>query len=268
MAGRKPKAPPGTQWRGNTLYSEFQVKGKPIRVNLKTDNPAIARQAVEQLKKRIIADVYHGGAPRTVLDVIAEWKAFMEGRPGDRWDGQVSQSTFRRYCVSLMQLAPLIESKNLSDIDGKLVGRIVRERGVVVTKATVKRDLVALSSVMNFAVAAEYRDSNPVLPWLKTVKERRDPITEPRDQDIELMIQRGRGMWPQLIRAALVTGVREGALVNSKREDLNHERKELIVVDKGSKVRGRRSQADGRLPALCFPTRLQARLFNPAFSSP
>jgi integrase/recombinase XerD len=80
-----------------------------------------------------------------------------------------------------------------------------------------------------------------------TSKERRDPIAEPRDQDIELMIQRARGMWPQLIRAALVTGVPEGALVNAKREHVNHERKELTVVDKGQQGPCDRPQADGRL---------------------
>jgi integrase/recombinase XerD len=237
MAGRKPKAPPGTQWRGNVLYSEFQVKGKPIRISLKTDDPRVAKDAVEKLRKQVVADVYHGGGPRLFIDVLAEWRAFMVGKTGGKWDGQVGEKTFTRYCVSLTQLAPFLEDKKLSDIDGRLIGRIVRERGAEVTKATVKRDLGALSSVMNFAVAHEYRDNNPVLPWLKTVKERRDPIREPRDQDIELMISRARGMWPQLIRAALVTGIREAALVNAKREDLNHERKELTVIDKGNKVR-------------------------------
>ncbi|MFX9058164.1 hypothetical protein ABTN75_20170, partial [Acinetobacter baumannii] len=89
-----------------------------------------------------------------------------------RWDGQVGEKTFLRYITSVVQLAPFLEGKRLAEIDGKLIGQIVRERGAVVTKATVKRDLSALSSVMNYAVAHEYRESNPVLPWLKTVKER------------------------------------------------------------------------------------------------
>jgi len=238
MAGRKPKAPCGTVWRGNTLHSDFQVKGKPIRVSLKTNDPRVAKTAVEKLKKQVIADIYHGGGgPRLFIDVLAEWRSFMIGKTGGKWDGQVGEKTFTRYCVSLTQLAPFLEDKKLADVDDRLIGRIVRERGADVTKATVKRDLSALSSVMNYAVAQEYRDNNPVLPWLKTVKERRDPIVEPRDQDIELMIQRARGMWPQLIEAALVTGIREAALVNAKREHLNHERKELTIVDKGSKVR-------------------------------
>jgi integrase/recombinase XerD len=237
MAVRKRKAPPGTQWRGNVLYSEFQIKGRPIRVSLKTDDPAIAKAAVARLKKQIVADVYHGGGARNFMDVLAEWNTFMTGKVGAKWDGQVGKKTFTRYCVSLIQLAPFLEDKPLSAIDGKLIGRVVRERGAMVTKATVKRDLVALSSVMNFAVAHEYRDSNPVLPWLKTVKERREPIVEPRDQDIALVIEHARGMWPQLVQAALATGIREEALIRAKRADVDHDRKELTVVDKGSKVR-------------------------------
>jgi integrase/recombinase XerD len=236
MAGRKPKAPPGTQWRENVLYSEFQVKGKAIRVSLKTDDPATAKIAVENLKKRVLAEVYHGG-PRQLIDIIAEWKTHIEGKPGLRWDGQVSKSTFTRYCVSLMQLSAFLEDKTLLQVDGKLIGRIVRERGAQVTKATVRRDLTALSSVMNFAVANEYRDNNPVLPWLNNVKERRDPIIEPRDCDVDLVVRQARGMWPQLVRAALVTGIRENALVCAEREHLDHARMELIVVDKGNKVR-------------------------------
>lgn len=105
MAGRKPKAPPGTQWRGSVLYSEFQVKGRPIRVSLKTDDPRIAKAAVDKLRKQIVAEAYHGGGPRTYMDVLGEWKAFMTGKAGDRWDGQVSRNTFTRYCVSLIQIA-------------------------------------------------------------------------------------------------------------------------------------------------------------------
>ncbi|RTE92765.1 tyrosine-type recombinase/integrase [Bradyrhizobium sp. LVM 105] len=237
MAGRKPKAPPGTQWRGNVLYSEFQVKGKPIRVTLKTDDPRVAKAAVEKLRKQVLAETYHGGGPRMFIDVLAEWKAFMIGKPGDRWDGQVGKKTYTRYCVSLLQIAPFVENKKLSEIDGQLIGRIVRVRGAEVTKATVKRDLSALSSVMNYAVAHEYRESNPVLPWLKTVKERRDPIVEPRDEDIALVVEHARGMWPQLVLAALKTGIREDALIRSQRDWINHERKEITVVDKGNKVR-------------------------------
>ena len=48
--GRKRKAPEGMQWRGKTLYSEFQIKGVPIRRSLKTDDPTIAKERLKALK--------------------------------------------------------------------------------------------------------------------------------------------------------------------------------------------------------------------------
>jgi integrase/recombinase XerD len=160
----------------------------------------------------------------------------------------VSKNTYTRYACSLTQLAPWFEttsanpdippkSKKLSQVNKALVGEIVDARSLEVTTATIKRDLVALSSVMQYAVDRDWCEANPVLPWMKRLHERRDPIVEPRDQDIELMIQHARGMWPYLIRAARLTGVREQALVLSKRDAINHERKEYSVLDKGSKFR-------------------------------
>jgi integrase/recombinase XerD len=189
---------------------------------------------VAELKR----DLYADDGPRLFVDVLAEWLVDVTGKvDGKKWHGSVSQTTLTRYKVSLGQLAPFLEGKKLSEITGKFIGQMVKARKIEVTIATVKRDLVALSSVMNFAVLHEYCEYNPVLPWLKSLKERRDPIVEPRDQDIELMIARSRFMWPLIIRAALVTGIREDALVNIQRGAINHDRREVSVVDKGNKFR-------------------------------
>ena len=86
-----------------------------------------------------------------------------------------------------------VAGKRLSEITARLVGEIVAaRRKQSVTNATIKRDLVALSSVMNNACLHQWTESNPVLPWLNNVKERRDPILLPRRQDIELVISRAR----------------------------------------------------------------------------
>jgi integrase/recombinase XerD len=45
---------------------------------------------------------------------------------------------------------------------------------------------------MNFAVDEEWISENPVLPKLKRLKERRDPIILPSDRDIALVIERQR----------------------------------------------------------------------------
>jgi integrase/recombinase XerD len=113
-----------------------------------------------------------------------------------------------------------------------------------VTNATIKRNLGALSSVCNYCVPRRFMEYNPVLPWLKTIKERRDPIVLPRDEDIALVIKMAGklnpeqwGNWPYMIKAALVTGAREDELVKSKREDIDHARQTFTVIGKRNKRR-------------------------------
>jgi integrase/recombinase XerD len=144
----------------------------------------------------------------------------------------------QRYLCSLKQLDPWLSGKSLLKINSAVISELVTERRKDgITNATIKRDLGALSAVMNHACLHQWIESNPVLPWLRNIKERREPILLPRRQDIELVISRAPGNWPYLIRAAWATGAREDELVKAKRRHIDHERKELTVVGKGSKLR-------------------------------
>jgi integrase/recombinase XerD len=157
---------------------------------------------------------------------------------GTNFEPQCSANTFKRYLCSLEQLGPHLEGRKLSDVnDTKLVAEIERERQKVVSLATVKRDLVALSSVINYAIGEGWCESNAVLPRLGRIKERRDPINLPHDDDIELVISRSPGLWPYLIRSALLTGCREDELVQATRRDHDTKRQELTVIGKGDKRR-------------------------------
>src|SRR6476620_1741420 len=109
------------QWRGKTLYSEFQVKGVPIRKSLRTDDPGIAQTRLDKLQREVNGEAY-GGGPRLMFDVIEAWKADMRGNSDDKqWRGKVSKKTFDRYCCSLLQIADFLEKKKLSQINKALV---------------------------------------------------------------------------------------------------------------------------------------------------
>ena len=105
--GRKRKAPKGMQWRGNNLYSEFQIKGVPIRKLLRTDNPAIAEKRLEALRVEVNAEAF-GGGPRLMIDVMADWKAHMKGNSDHKkWRGKSkkpSTDTAVRCCRSRTSL--------------------------------------------------------------------------------------------------------------------------------------------------------------------
>jgi integrase/recombinase XerD len=242
--GRKRKAPAGLQWRGDVLYSEIQIKGVQIRRSLHTDNPGIAKKRLEELRRDYNAEAYGGGGPRLLIDVIEAWKASMRGNSdATTWRGKVGRETYTRYCCSLLQIVDHLEGKKLAQVKA-LVAEIVDARSREVTTATIKRDLGALSSVMEFACARDWCESNPVLPWLRRLKERRDPLAEPREADIALMIARSRGMWPYIIEAAVRTGIRQDALIGLKRDAVNLNRGELTVIDKGNKLRAITLSAD------------------------
>ena len=157
---------------------------------------------------------------------------------GVQLERSVGPKTATRYLVSLKQLAPWFDGRALADIDGRLVAEIIRERQRKgVTNATIKRDLGALSSIMNFAILQSWIETNPVLPKLALVPERRDPIMLPSDRDIALVLERAPGMVGAMITAALKTGAREDELAKAKRSELDHTRKQLTVIGKRNKLR-------------------------------
>ncbi len=136
------------------------------------------------------------------------------------------------------KLAPYLDGLRLTDIDAKLIASIIRQRQEAgASNATVRRDLVALSSVMNYAVAQAWINSNPVLARMATVKEGRDPIVLPRVQDVSLCIERAPGMFANMSRAAALVGARQDELAHMRRDLIDHEHKQITVIGKGRKMR-------------------------------
>jgi integrase/recombinase XerD len=209
--GRKyPKAPSGCFWRGDTLYGRTRIKVRLIVWSLRTDNAKLAAERRKAVKDRVVADVHHGDAKRDFVEVYDLWATWITKQVGPR--------TAQRYAVSLGQMQPWLEGKSLADIDARLIAEIIRTRSAAgVTNATIKRDLVALSSVLNFAIDQGWRDDNPVLPRMRRVKERRDPIVLPNRIHVDLLIARCPGMIADLVRAAIATGARQDELLKAIR---------------------------------------------------
>jgi integrase/recombinase XerD len=126
----------------------------------------------------------------------------------------------------------------LSEIDGKLIADIIRARSKAgVINATIKRDLVAVSSVMNYAIGQGWLEVNPVLPRMKLLEERRDPIVLPVSESVDLVVARSPGMIADLVRVAFATGARQDELVTARREHIDHDRRQLIIIGKRNKRR-------------------------------
>jgi len=232
---KRAKAPSGCFWRGSTLWGQAQVSGRRCQWSLDTSDPAIARKRQEAGKARLIAEVRHGEtAVRSVEEAIVAWEGFLTRQVKN---GALGQKTETRYLCSIRQLAPHLDGKALSDIDLRLLSRIVATREAEVTNATIKRDLVALSSLMNFALDRGWVEANPVLVKLGRVKEGKHPILLPRKEDVDLALTRAPGMIKDLARVAMATGARLDELVSLKRDQIDHARQQLVIVGKGAKRR-------------------------------
>jgi integrase/recombinase XerD len=223
------KAPTGCFWRGNTLWGRIYINGREIRRSLQTSDPKVAAQRRKSAQERLIADKF-GDATRGFVEVVEAWS---------RWIGrQVGTSTCRRYACSLDQLQPYLDGKTLSAVDGRLVSGIAQARASAgVSNATIKRDLVALSSVINFAIDQGWRDDNPVLPRLGRIKERRDPIVLPLIAHIDLVISRCPGMVADVVKLAMATGARQDELLKARRDSVDRGRRQLTIIGKGNKQR-------------------------------
>lgn len=90
---------------------------------------------------------------------------------------------------------------------------------------------------MNYAVGQDWIESNPVLPKLRLIKERRNPIALPRREDVQKVIAKASGLFAILIEVALATGCRQDELARAKRSQLDLKTKRLTVIGKGGKTR-------------------------------
>jgi integrase/recombinase XerD len=228
--GTKRKAPKNCFWRGDVLWGRTTIAGREYRWSLRTSDGTTARRRVQTEKDRIVAERHFGEQKHKYEDVFVEWSAYIAS--------QVGTETAKRYGVSLKQLEPELLPLFIDEIDKANISDIVKRRqteGVAI--ATIRRDLTALSSILEYAEDNDYREGNPALAKLCKLKERRDPIVLPELAHIRRVIDRAPPMVGAMIQAALSTGCRQNELVHAERRNFDYERRTLTVRGKGNKVR-------------------------------
>jgi len=228
----KRKAPTGTYWRGATLWGRAIVSGTEHRWSLHTDDAALAATRRKAHVERLKAAAHHGDARITWEDAVIAWAESITAQVGAR--------TVQRYAVSLKQLEAYLVGCFLDEIDKGIVSEIVRKRRAKgLTTATIRRDFTALSSVLDFTIDEGWREDNPALMMMrrKQMRERRDPIVLPDPDNIRRVIARAPGNFARLIEVAWLTGCRQDELVQAQRRQIDHSRRQLVIIGKGRKLR-------------------------------
>jgi integrase/recombinase XerD len=152
--------------------------------------------------------------------------------------GQIAAATAKRYGVSLAQCEPVLSPYPVAKIDGAVINALIaarRRNGA--TPATIRRDLTAVSRVLTYAEAMEWREGNPTLSKRRLLKERRDPIQLPTAAAIAAVMAASSARFAAMIAAARLTGCRQDELVRATWAQFSAAAKTLDVIGKGNKRR-------------------------------
>jgi len=229
----RPKAPKHTYWRGDVLWARFTVAGQEFRESLSTGSAKTAAKLVGEMRDKAVARLKRGDEQKSWDDAVTAWAGYISGQVG-------SIRTAKRYAGSLV-IASRHLSGPIADLDKAAINRFVaarRQEGV--TNATIRRDLQAISSLLDFAEEEGWRESNPAHAKMRKLKEHRDPIALPLEADYEFLLARlernCRG-FAEMLRAARLTGLRQDELVTAKWAGFNPDDAALTVIGKGNKQR-------------------------------
>lgn len=216
--------------RNGIYWARFKVNGVEYRESLRTRSERVAERNLKALVDEIRAKAHFGiEGPKGWAEAVVAWSADPTAVR--------SASTRKRYLVSLRQLRPLLDGKTLADIDTRLVKTIVRARaGQGATNATIRRDLTAMSSVIEHAIDEEWMDTNPTLAIRrKRLKESRDPIVLPIAAEIKMMVAASPARFGDAIEFARETGMREEEIFGLRRASIK--RDAITFVGKRNKMR-------------------------------
>ncbi len=216
--------------RAGVWWLRATVKGVEHRESLRTADVKVARKRRDERIEAIKGARFHGEQRISWKDAVVAW--------GDHELGQISPNTAKRYLVSLKQCEPYLSQLTIDVVDGKAINNLVAARRKAgATPTTIRRDLTAVSRVLTFAEAHEWREGNPTLSKRKLLRERRDPIVLPEPVDIEFVISACSPRFGALVRAAWLTGCRQDELVTAMWRGLNANALTLEVIGKGRKRR-------------------------------
>lgn len=225
----RPKAPKHTYWRGDKLWSRFTIAGREHRESLRTDDPKTARTRVAKMIEKATGAARYGEDRRSWLAAKLEWQKHIATHVGP--------ATGVRYDCSIRQIEASFAHLYVDEIERSHIMDMRKERQAVVSNATVRRDLQALSSLLEFAEFNGWRQGNPAALVLKRTKERRDPILLPTEADYEFMRSRLSPTMEALMVAGRATGARISEITGINRTDLNAKASTLTVIGKGNKRR-------------------------------
>lgn len=214
--------------RAGVYWARFKVGGKEYRESLRTRAERVAVKRLAVMREQIEDSTMYGIAgPVAWADAVVSWGENVGPNLGDR--------TYSRYACSLRQLRSYLDPLAVQQITADKVKEIIKDRrrsGVM--NATIRRDLTALSSVLNHAADESWIDDNPIasLNRRRIVPEKVVKIVLPHEGSIALVFPKMPSRMRDLFYFTRETGLRLDEVTSLHHAHLNR-RERIITVLKG-----------------------------------
>ena len=220
--------------REGIYWARFKVRGQEHRQSLRTRSERVAVKRLAVLREQIEDQTVYGIAgPVGWQDVVVSWSEHVGPSLGER--------TYARYVCSLRQLRAQLDPLAVQEITVDLLKDVIKgRRRAGVKNATIRRDLTALSSVLNHAADEGWIAENPAeaLNRRRLVPERTERIVLPQPASVELVFARLPKRIRDLCDFTRETGLRLDEATSLAHADLDRTNRTITVgKGKGDKTR-------------------------------
>jgi integrase/recombinase XerD len=220
--------------RNGVYWARFKVRGVEYRESLRTRSERVAaKRLIARMEEVADQAVFGIAGPVSWPDAVVSWNEGIGDSLGDK--------TFKRYAVSLRQLRGWLDDKAIHEVNAELLKDIVKDRKRAgVKNATIRRDLTALSSVLNHAVDEGWVADNAALAInrRRIVPERVVRIVLPQEATMILLRERLSSRLWDMCEFTREHGLRLDEVTNLRRTAVDRIERTITVENgKGEKVR-------------------------------
>lgn len=225
--------------RNGIYWARFKVAGVEYRESLRTRSLKIAEKRLIARKEEVQDQAHYGiSGPMSWEAAVVAWAAAMEQ---DVRAKSISPKTVTRYTVSLREVRPWLDGREVHEIDAERMRELVKGRKAQhVTNATIRRDLTAIASVLDLAIEEGWidGDTNAARAFpRKRLQERRDPIALPTEDAIARTIGGRRTRFGDLMLFARETGMREEEIASLEHGMVDLANRHATIVGKRNRLR-------------------------------
>jgi integrase len=210
--------------RNGVWWGRLKLAGREYRRSLRTTDP---REAARRLKGwRLKLEREAVGSPDSPT-----WQAAVVRWAREVLPQAVKPNVAKRYLVSIGQLERIFGSLRVDQITGQRIAEYIGLRSSEASNATVRRDLTALSRLLSACVAWGWRIDNPARSYDRSIiRERRDPISPPADDDVAKLIAAAPPGMAAILRLLDQTGMRENEAVTLEAADLDCQARQIRLL--------------------------------------